>query len=100
MRCAYFQYFNRVLEIEHEMMAHINMESSPLEDEGGNFIGPWGTLNFHLLLGGGLSQIGGLKIFRSFFVGEGGEGGGGTKGFFSTGGIGEVPESLPHGSKI
>ena len=30
----------------------------PLGSWGDNFIGLWGTLNFHLTLGGGLSQIG------------------------------------------
>ena len=51
------------------------MESSPQGRLGDNFIGPWGTLNFHLPLGaggvgglGGLSQMGVLKFFT--FEGE------------------------------
>ena len=49
------------------------MESSPppQEDEGYNFVGPWGTLNFYLPLGV-LTQMGGLKSFTLFFW-EGGQ---------------------------
>ena len=42
-----------------------------------SFIGPWGTLNFHLPQGG-LSQMRGLKISTLFWGGGGG--GGGSKG--------------------
>ena len=38
------------------------MEFAPQEDEVDNFIGPWGTLNFHQPPGVGLSQMGGLKF--------------------------------------
>ena len=43
------------------------MESSPQGRLGDNFVGPWGTLNFHLPLWG-LSQMGVLKFFT--FEGE------------------------------
>ena len=51
----------------------------PQEDEGYNFIGPWGTLNFYLPLGV-LTQMGGLKSFTLFF------GRGGNKVFWGDGG--------------
>ena len=48
------------------------MESSPQVTGGGSFIGPWGTLDFHLPLGGELSQMGGLKF--STLLGRGQQG--------------------------
>ena len=63
------------------------MEFAPQEDEVDNFIGPWGTLNFHQPPGVGLSQMGGLKFLTLL---------GGTTGFSLLGGMGE---SLPHWPK-
>ena len=41
------------------------MSWDPWGWRGGNFIGPWGILDFLLCLGvGGLSQMGGLKYFK------------------------------------
>ena len=62
------------------------MKSSPQED-GGNFIRPWGTLHFHLPLGG-------LKFFAFFFWGVE------SNKVFSTGGMGGVPPTLAKNSPI
>ena len=67
------------------------MEFAPQEDGADNFIGPWGTLNFHQPPGVGLSQMGGLK-FLTFL--------GGDNRIFSTGWNGGVSTPLAKNSLI
>lgn len=48
------------------------MESFPPQENGDNFIGLYGTLNFHVpLTGWGLAKYEGFKLFQSFFGGWG-----------------------------